>query len=87
MEEMGKHHLRAGKDIALAGIDDLEISSLDRISLTSIRQPHKKIALEAVENLLANISSPAHTVRKKLSPELIIRKTTSGFKNKKRKNK
>ena len=71
--------IRTGKDIAVAGIDDIEISSFSKLSLTSIRQPYSLIVQEAVTNLLEHISSSKKTVKKELKPELIIRKTTSEF--------
>lgn len=70
-----------GKDIAVAGIDDIDISSFSKISLTSIRQPHSLIVKEAVSNLLNNLSPSEKRVKKELKPELIVRNSTSEFLN------
>jgi len=82
MEAAENSGIKIGKDIAVAGIDDIDISSFSKLSLTSIRQPYSAIAQEAVSNLLIYISSSKKQVKKELKPELVIRKTTSVFNNK-----
>jgi DNA-binding LacI/PurR family transcriptional regulator len=65
--------------LALAGIDNIEISSFSKLSLTSIRQPYELIAQKAVSHLLEGISDPESSVKVKLKPELVVRQTTSTF--------
>jgi LacI family transcriptional regulator len=80
IEAAEKNGQKAGIDFAIAGIDDIEVSSFSKLSLTSIRQPYGKIAEQAVASLIDKISNSETVVKKELQPELIVRKTTSNFK-------
>ena len=53
-EELGQS---PGKQIAIVGIDDMEVSSFARVSLSSIRQPYEQIAEKAMRELLRAIQS------------------------------
>ena len=80
MDEASKHGLAAGRDFALAGIDDLEISALDRISLTSIRQPYGVMAEESVRMLRALMDGEDLKTKKKMLPQsLCVRGSTLHF--------
>lgn len=69
--------LRVGPDVAIMGIDDLDISAAARISLTSIRQPCHRIIDLAVNALIDAVESNEHPdVTILLKPELIVRNTT-----------
>jgi len=69
--------IRIGQDLAVMGIDDLEISRTHRISLTSIRQPYQRIVEFAVNALIDSIESQEPSeVRLLLDPELIVRNST-----------
>jgi len=73
-DEKGVH---VGRDLALIGIDDIPLSKVPRISLTSIRQPHEQIARTAVEIL---IDSFEKNIRPEgvqtFRPELIVRRSS-----------
>jgi len=69
--------LRVGPQVAIMGIDDLDISAAARISLTSIRQPTHRIIDLAVNALLDAVESNERPdVTMLLKPELIVRNTT-----------
>ena len=79
METAEKHGLQIGKDLAIVGIDNLEVSEFPKISLTSVKQPYKEIARKAATALFALINQKDSKIQIELSPELIIRKSTSIF--------
>ena len=75
--EAEKHGLLAGRDFALGGIDDMEISALSALSLTSIRQPYREIARKALEMLLLLMEKKALPSRRIVLPqELCARAST-----------
>jgi LacI family transcriptional regulator len=77
MEAAEQDGLTIGKDIALVGIDDLPLSSFEKISLTSVRQPYAAIAHETANIIVKNIlKGNTVKVQKELAPELIKRNTT-----------
>ncbi len=80
MDEAGRHGQVAGRDFALAGVDDLNISALSRIGLTSVRQPYAELAKAAAELLYALIQGEEKENRRiMLEPTLSIRETTRLF--------
>jgi LacI family transcriptional regulator len=69
--------VRIGQDLAVVGIDDLEISRTPRISLTSIRQPNRRVVELAVNALIDSIESrDPPEIRLLLDPELVVRNST-----------
>lgn len=69
--------LRIGRDLAVMGIDDLWVSGLPWISLTSLREPHALVAQTAANVLLNAIEQgkpPSH--RQVFTPELVVRRST-----------
>ena len=69
--------IRIGQDLAVIGIDDLDISATPRISLTTIRQPHERIVELAVNALIDYIEiHDIGNMRMILDPELILRNST-----------
>ena len=73
----------AGRDIAIAGVDDLDISAIGQVSLTSIRQPYDQIASHAVKFLTSMIHTSSTDDRRIFLPqELVVRGSTANFKNK-----
>jgi LacI family transcriptional regulator len=67
----------AGKDFAIMGIDNLEIGSISRISLTSIDQPYDQIIELATQALIESIENNRPcAVHKRLTPTLIVREST-----------
>jgi LacI family transcriptional regulator len=77
MEGVDKAGLRVGRDVAVMGIDNLPISQLGRIALTSIEEPYEDIASEATRALIDSIekNSPL-SVRRMMPPRLIVRRST-----------
>ncbi len=73
-EETGR---RVWQDLAVMGIDNLEVSALSRLSLTSIRQPYERIAELAAETLINSIeNNRMPEISKSFEPELVIRRST-----------
>ena len=69
---------QVGKDFAIMGIDNLEIGSIARISLTSIDQPYNHIIELATQSMIDSIeNSQPCTIRKRLKPTLIVRESTA----------
>lgn len=76
-EAASRAGIRVGRDLALIGIDDLPVSQLSAISLTSIRQPDAKLAQIATQALIASIESGEPIkLQCRLDPELIVRDST-----------
>jgi LacI family transcriptional regulator len=68
---------RAGKKLAVMGVDDLEICALSLVSLTTIRQPYEQLAQIAADVLITSIEEQKPPdVKMSLKPELIIREST-----------
>lgn len=80
MEAAEKHGIQVGKDLAVVGIDNLEVSNFSKISLTSVKQPYREIAQKAATALFDLINSEDAKVQIELNPELVIRKSTLTFK-------
>ena len=81
MKAAEKHEIRVGKDLAIVGIGNLEVSEFPKISLTSVKQPYKEIVQKAATALFNLMNKDRSKIQLKLSPELVIRKSTSTFKN------
>ena len=77
MESAQRAGMRIGRDLAVVGIDDLDICELECISLTTIRQPYKRLAEVATNLLLDCIQNhQMPDLRMALRPELIVRNST-----------
>jgi DNA-binding LacI/PurR family transcriptional regulator len=77
MDAAEKHGFRAGKDIAIVGIDDIPASSFSKLSLTSVKQPYSTIAKEAIDLIVQYISQGITKVlHKEFQPELKKRNST-----------
>ena len=72
--------LRVPEDVAVAGFDDIELSSLFNPTLTTVRQPKFQIGVRSMEKLLDLISgkNPANG-QDILNYELIIRESSGNF--------
>jgi LacI family transcriptional regulator len=72
-----KHGYKVGKDLAVMGIDNLEMAAVSRISLTSIDQAYDRIIELATRSLIGSIEKKEPCrIRKKLKPSLIVRDST-----------
>lgn len=78
MDAAEQKGFKAGRDFAIMGIDNLEISGVSRISLTSIDQPYDRIIELAARAMIASIESNRPcTVRRRLTPSLVVRQSTN----------
>jgi LacI family transcriptional regulator len=68
--------LRVPGDVAIVGIDDIDLTARARVPLTTLRQPCDAIGARAVDSILARIRGERPPVRQLLQPELIIRSST-----------
>ena len=73
-------HIGIPDQISLMGFDNIPSTALPRISLTTIEQPQKAMAIQAVEMLLNKIESGTESyVHQILAPSLIERRTCSSL--------
>lgn len=72
--------LRVPDDVAVVGFDDLPLSAMTKVKLTTVRQPITRFGVKAVELLLdviANGTKPARHII--LDTELIVRESCGAF--------
>ena len=80
IDEAEKMGIKVGEDLALIGIDNLEYSSLRRISLTSVDIDYRLMTAIAIENLIGTIENKTKSsIRHILEPRLVVRNSTSKF--------
>ncbi len=65
--------LRVPGDVAIVGMDDIELAGRARVPLTTIRQPADVIGARSVDNILARLRGDRPIARQLLEPELVIR--------------
>ncbi len=70
--------LRVPDDVAVAGYDDVPISSWKSYDLTTVRQPIDVMVDRAVAILTAKISDISEVSKVKIHNELVIRRSTTG---------
>lgn len=63
-------------DIAIVGLDDIELAARARVPLTTVRQPVDRIGTLAVDTLLARLRGEHPTTRQILEPTLIVRRSS-----------
>jgi LacI family transcriptional regulator len=63
-------------DIAVVGLDDIELAGRARVPLTTVRQPVDRIGALAVDTLLARLRGEQTETRKILQPELVVRRSS-----------
>jgi len=69
--------IQVGRDVAVMGVEDLDILHLSRISLTSIRQPFDQLAEMATTMLIHAIENKSQpSVQVSLKPSMIVRDST-----------
>lgn len=68
--------IRVPEDIAIVGIDDIEIAARARVPLTTVRQPVNDIGARAVDIVLARLRGEHPPLRELLEPKLIIRQSS-----------
>ena len=77
LEAFAEKNIKVPDDIALVGFDDIEMTGLPGVELTTISHPKNTLGRLAVEQLLAKIEGQSDNVVKKsfIDPVLVIRKT------------
>jgi len=68
--------VRVPDDIAIVGLDDIELAARVRVPLTTIRQPTTHIGSMAVDYLMALLHGGTPPVRQLLEPELVVRRSS-----------
>jgi len=76
MLALSERGVRPGKDVLVAGHDDLPFSAYTNPPLTTVRQPKEEIGRRAVEAALDLTPRRRDFVRRVLPPELIVRAST-----------
>jgi DNA-binding LacI/PurR family transcriptional regulator len=71
--------IRVPEDIAVVGLDDIELAGRARIPLTTVRQPVHRIGSMAVDYILARLRGEQPQVRQLLTPELIVRRSSGAL--------
>jgi DNA-binding LacI/PurR family transcriptional regulator len=81
LKALEKAKLKAGKDIALVGFDDIGESATHAVSLTTVKQDYHTISVEAARILLQKIQNPEHWRPKQiLVPTQLVVRTSCGSK-------
>jgi DNA-binding LacI/PurR family transcriptional regulator len=78
MHALENHGLQPGKQVLIAGHDDLPFSAYTHPPLTTVRQPKAKMAEAAVDAvvMLSGRRPPKSFIRKKFKSELVVREST-----------
>lgn len=75
VEELG---LRVPDDLSVVGFDDIRVSGLARVSLTTVAQPCEELARLGIEILLERIGDPTAPPRQLvLAPAIVVRGSTA----------
>jgi LacI family transcriptional regulator len=69
------HGVRVPDDLAIVGLDDIELAARARVPLTTIRQPTDRIGSLAVDFLLARFRGERPPARQLFDPQLIVRRS------------
>lgn len=77
MLALSERGVRPGKDVLVAGHDDLPFSAYTNPPLTTVRQPKEEIGRRAVEAALDLPARPRGFVRETLAPELVVRASSN----------
>jgi LacI family transcriptional regulator len=68
--------IRVPDDIAIVGLDDIELAARARVPLTTVKQPVDRIGELAVDTLLARLGGEHRPTRQLLEPTLIVRQSS-----------
>jgi DNA-binding LacI/PurR family transcriptional regulator len=82
MHSITEHGLEVGKDISIVGFDDIELARHIHPALTTIKQDRKLIGKILAETLIKRINRQPVDEITMIQTELIIRNSTSRFKEK-----
>ena len=70
--------IRVPDDIAIVGLDDIELAARARVPLTTVRQPTDRIGSVAVDTLVARLHGEHPKTRQLFNPELVVRESCGG---------
>jgi LacI family transcriptional regulator len=77
IEALDSRGLRVPDDVSVIGFDDVQLATVMRPQLTTIRHPSRDIALRAVHRLVGMIETGTFDAgRDTFAPELIVRQST-----------
>ncbi len=77
MRALAEHGLVAGRDVLVAGHDDLPFSAYLNPPLTTVRQPKRDIATLAVGAALDLVAEPSRRpIRRVLPSTLVVRRSS-----------
>jgi LacI family transcriptional regulator len=78
MRALREHHMRVPEDVSVVGFDDIQAAAFQNPSLTTIRQPLRKMGATAARILLQRIrGAEAGVETVSMYPELVIRESTA----------
>jgi DNA-binding LacI/PurR family transcriptional regulator len=83
MDAIVQRGFKPGQDMLVTGLDDTPTARFLTPSLTSLRQPVSRIGETLIERLITYLESGHYPdpFAELVAPELVIRESTSGFKN------
>ncbi|WP_146821389.1 LacI family DNA-binding transcriptional regulator [Alicyclobacillus suci] len=82
IDVLASHGVKIPDDVSIVGYDDLPLTGLAPISLTTVRQPHYDMGVTAMTFLKQRIEQKVENVQRKIfRPELVVRKTTGPQRN------
>jgi DNA-binding LacI/PurR family transcriptional regulator len=77
MRSLRLHGLRVPEDISVVGFDDLFLASYTQPTLTTVRQPMRRMGQLAMESLFKLMSGEESAIRIRVEAELIVRESTA----------
>jgi len=69
------HGIRVPEDVAIVGLDDIELSARARVPLTTVHVPTDRIGELAVDHVVARIRGLPTITRQLLEPSLVVRRS------------
>ena len=76
LKELQANRIRVPQDVSLVGYDDVPISEMLEVPLTTIRQPTVEMGVSAAQILIGILKEPEKKVEPKVFlPRLIVRKS------------
>ncbi len=78
LQELTRHGVTVGQDMALVGYDDIEFAAAAAVALTSVRQPRAQLGQTATRLLIEEATEPAehHHRQVVFLPELVVRESS-----------
>ena len=77
MRSIHTHGLRVPDEISVVGFDDLFVASYTQPSLTTVRQPMRRMGQLAMESLIKLMSGEESVISIKVKAELVVRESTA----------